>query len=122
MGEVELADALIRVLDLGGRMGLNYFSDEKPSLSWTDTVGAIHLSINKLITDFANMLNPLDPYEKTASLVPSYAYSRLVNGILLSSQLIGYDIESALMEKLEYNKNRADHKRENREKENGKKF
>lgn len=34
----------------------------------------------------------------------------------------GYDIAGALIEKLEYNAQRADHKPENRAKENGKKF
>lgn len=34
----------------------------------------------------------------------------------------GYDLGGAIMEKLEYNKNRLDHKPENRLKENGKKF
>ncbi|MER3366508.1 HNH endonuclease [Providencia rettgeri] len=33
-----------------------------------------------------------------------------------------YDIEGAIAEKLEYNKHRADHKRENRTKEGGKQF
>ena len=34
----------------------------------------------------------------------------------------GYDIGGALVEKFEYNKNRADHKKENRDKEGGKKY
>ncbi len=34
----------------------------------------------------------------------------------------GYDIGGAIVEKLEYNKNRADHKIENRLKDDGKKF
>ena len=34
----------------------------------------------------------------------------------------GYDIGGAVVEKLEYNKNRADHKIENRKKDTGKKF
>ena len=34
----------------------------------------------------------------------------------------GYDIGGAIIEKIEYNRNRADHKRENREKDGGKKF
>jgi NTP pyrophosphatase (non-canonical NTP hydrolase) len=34
----------------------------------------------------------------------------------------GYDIEGAMIEKLEYNKQRADHKLENRAKEGGKQF
>ena len=34
----------------------------------------------------------------------------------------GYDVEGAIAEKLEYNKQRADHKLENRAKEGGKQF
>lgn len=34
----------------------------------------------------------------------------------------GYDIGGAIVEKMEYNKNRADHKIENRKKDKGKKF
>lgn len=34
----------------------------------------------------------------------------------------GYDLAGAMFEKLEYNKHRADHKRENRQKEGGKQF
>lgn len=34
----------------------------------------------------------------------------------------GYDLAGAIIEKLEYNRNRADHKLENRVKEGGKKF
>lgn len=35
---------------------------------------------------------------------------------------MGYDLAGALVEKLEYNSTRADHKLENREKEHGKKY
>ncbi|WP_217898632.1 hypothetical protein [Photorhabdus luminescens] len=42
--------------------------------------------------------------------------------ILDYAEAFNYDIESALIEKLEYNKQRADHKKENRAKSNGKKF
>lgn len=34
----------------------------------------------------------------------------------------GYDLGGAIIEKMEYNRNREDHKIENRKKENGKKF
>lgn len=34
----------------------------------------------------------------------------------------GYDIGGAIVEKIEFNKNRSDHKLENRKKDNGKKF
>lgn len=36
--------------------------------------------------------------------------------------LKGYDLGGAIVEKLEYNRNREDHKKENRDKEGGKKF
>jgi hypothetical protein len=49
-------------------------------------------------------------------------YSQAINTILAVGIINGYDIMSALREKLEYNKTRADHKRENRAKEGGKKF
>jgi len=42
--------------------------------------------------------------------------------ILDTAEYLGLDIGSALLEKCEYNKNRKDHKIENRKKENGKKF
>ncbi|OCQ53582.1 hypothetical protein Ppb6_01208 [Photorhabdus australis subsp. thailandensis] len=42
--------------------------------------------------------------------------------ILDYAEAFNYDIESALIEKLEYNKQRADHKKENRDKSDGKKF
>lgn len=42
--------------------------------------------------------------------------------ILDYAQAKGYDIAGALAEKVIYNRTRADHQRENREKENGKKF
>ena len=40
----------------------------------------------------------------------------------MTADFCDYDIEGAMLEKLEYNKQRADHKRENRAKEGGKKF
>lgn len=42
--------------------------------------------------------------------------------ILDLSGACGFDLEGAIMEKLEYNRNRLDHKRENRAKEGGKKY
>ena len=34
----------------------------------------------------------------------------------------GFNLQDAIIEKIEYNKNRQDHKKENRNKENGKKY
>jgi hypothetical protein len=50
------------------------------------------------------------------------AYSTVVSTILFVAYRNDYCIMQATKDKLEYNKNRADHKRENRAKEGGKKF
>jgi len=121
MEEVELADALIRTLDMGG-----YWRSKSPSFSYREKVlpdgfcdksypvGRQLLGINGAIIDLAR--------EYLITDWVSEAYSRLVNSILLVADNRGFDIESAMVEKMAYNTHRADHKRENREKENGKKF
>lgn len=122
MGEVELADALIRALDLGGRMELQVYKDDLQPLKWHDNPGSIHLSLNKLIVQFADNVSEDLPYKSFRNYYCHIAYSRLIRGLLEAADLLNYDIIPAMQEKLEYNKNRADHKRENRNKEGGKKF
>ena len=123
MGEVELADALIRVLDLGGRMGLKYNQNIKHCrLKWRNNAASLHLSLNKKVILFADCFGRIFPYSSKTEGSMSKKWTDLVNGIIKASRLLNYDIEAALMEKLEYNKTREDHKRENREKQNGKKF
>jgi hypothetical protein len=120
-GEVELADALIRVLDLGGRLGLEYLEppraiNEVEYLS--SSAGAIHLTINRCVIELADSLTDR-LREKTA---PRH-WSNLIDAIESAAVLLGHDdLQGALLEKLEYNRHRADHKRENRAKANGKRF
>lgn len=123
MGEVELADALIRTLDLGGRLDLHYEHCKGIDLlKWKGEPGAMHLSINLQIILFAEELPP-NPYQNNIkSNRANNAYSDLIDSIIQCARILNYDIETAMMEKLEYNKNRTDHKRENRQKEGGKKF
>ena len=52
----------------------------------------------------------------------SRMYSRAMNGIQHIANLRGYDLPTTIEEKLEYNRHRADHKRENREQPGGKSF
>lgn len=87
MEEVELADALIRVLDLGGCLGLQ---------------------VREVV--IATELIEADIYTDVVCLICTIAAHR------------GYDIRAAMEEKLEYNRRRADHKRENRAQAHGKKF
>lgn len=119
-GEVEPADALIRVLDLGGRLGLTYSRQPRGFVEWygNKSVAALHLAINRDIIKLADCLIapavPAGTYDE--------AYSRLIDTIEGIAVSLGYDLHGALLEKLEYNRQRSDHKRENRAKPGGKAF
>ncbi|MFA1583749.1 hypothetical protein [Proteus mirabilis] len=58
------------------------------------------------------------PHRKMAEVELADAIIRILD----YAGAFGYDIEGAINEKLEYNKNRVDHKRENRSRDGGKKF
>lgn len=138
-GEVELADALIRVLDLGGRYGIDYIydkmllnlfeysEDEKNYLKthekiWNEaeSVVAKHFLISVAACRFGLELIKYNDFGDKLTL--KACYSILINLIIEAANAANYDIKSATLEKLEFNKNREDHKRENRAKKNGKKF
>lgn len=120
-GEVELADAQIRVLDLGGRLGLEYASHARPHYAHTygdKSVAALHLAINRDVIELADSLAG----GAIAKHTRNRHYSRLLDTISAISRALDYDLHGALLEKLEYNAKRADHKRENRAKPGGKAF
>lgn len=58
------------------------------------------------------------PHRKMAEVELADAVIRILD----YAGAFGYDVEGAMAEKLEYNKQRLDHKRENRAKEGGKQF
>ena len=118
MGEVELADALIRILDIGGKMGWDYTDEFALDLMahTGSSIGKQHLACNMAIASLATAIE----YDLPGRV--NSAYSILINTIVHVGFLNGYDIESALHEKREFNRTRADHKRENRALEHGKKF
>jgi len=123
MGEVELADALIRLLDMAGAYGWTAVRvyDDNLTSKFTDpdfTISGKHLFLNVMISRLALSIE----HKSESSSLADLSYSRLAIAIVTVSETHGYDIESAMNEKLAYNKNRADHKRENRAKEGGKKF
>lgn len=124
MEEVELADALIRTLDVGAKLGISVFDAVRLSVTATAIVNDIfstertaekHFFITKCIVYFGNVL-----FRKTGSVTAEY--NILVASIFACSQSRGFDIMAAMAEKFEYNKHRADHKREARAQANGKKF
>lgn len=116
MGEVELADVLIRTLDLGGYMGHRYDCTLEVPCQFDkhSTIGEMHYHINKAL--FQSYTRPIQ------TSMNDMAYTLFINCVLKCAEYLNYDIESAMMEKLEYNKQRADHKLANRAKEGGKKF
>lgn len=118
-GEVELADAMIRVLDLGGRMGWQCMTVHTTGGAGMKfySVGRRHLYINERVCRLAKMMR-----EHAPTPVLERCYTNLVGTICEVSESFGYDLRGAMLEKLEYNRHRADHKRENRAKANGKRF
>lgn len=122
MAEVELADTFIRLLDLAGRHEWIYIDDcgVSPYLASKNNLAAKHYVLTKCVCDIGLYakndyvlpeLNPVNKY-----------YSRAVCTLLKIAEEEGYDLNGAVTEKLEYNKKRSDHKRENRSKIGGKKY
>ena len=124
MGEVELADALIRTLDFGGRYGLTYVPQQSVvdrRIAESTSTPACHYYINRALFDFGSWFETLYDEAHYSGMV-SITYSALVGAILAAGKRAGYDIEGAMAEKRAYNKTRADHTRQARAAENGKKF
>lgn len=132
-GEVELADALTRTLDLGAHLGYQFhndffifkehkeFKNRLNSIFKNFSIGKLHLVLNLAL------LEKIVDYEAfmKGDFKISFTeedYCKVIDMILIVGEYLGYNILDAMEEKLEYNKTRADHKRENRIKENGKKF
>lgn len=119
MGEVELADALIRLLDLAGRYNWGYrgMMVQHILINSVSSIGRQHFAINMALCDLGNAI-----YNKYHADQIEKRYSVVVETIMYCAHLNGYDIEGAMYEKLKYNETRADHKREAMAEEHGKKF
>lgn len=113
MFQVEIADFVIRCLDWLG----SYENDDLddigtlilPSSNNCDNIAELHhlvsLSFNCTVTD-----------DRVGFIKDAVAFSFEV------SRYCEFDLYKIILEKVEYNKHRADHKRENRKKEGGKKY
>ena len=125
MGEVELADALIRTLDVAGRFNIQYDPENAGAnvdpFCEEDTIGAQHLGINAALIDFAREVDLSQTMPTVGTYIGS-RYQRLIDSIIFVSERNDYDLFGALEEKLAYNKNRQDHKRSERAKAHGKTF
>lgn len=126
MEEVELADTLIRLLDLGGRCQWEYNETERYEAitfkTLVETNAAHHYSIVYLVLKLGDAIGDQRGNYKLSDPLTSIHYSRVIDYILAYSESRDFDIVAAMEEKLKYNTTRKDHKRENRAKEGGKKI
>jgi len=118
MEEVELADMLIRVLDYAGRYEWLYCDRGVDA----NVVSAKKLAGKHLWLCYLTCALAKDIKNRVTPIYIRLSYSLLVSSILYVADDQGYDLVGAIDEKLAYNKQRADHKRENRAAEGGKKF
>jgi len=128
MGEVELADALIRALDLAGRVGTVFGSKDMERLiasaqlddDYNRNIAAAHLKLTACVCALYDEIDHHDGY--VFSVTANSVMMILVACLIAVATLYDYDIFAAMDEKLAYNKTRLDHKRSERAKANGKAF
>jgi len=121
MGEVELADALIRVLDFGAHVGLE-FDWKVDGHGWIredSSIGKQHLAINLVLMQLVEAYAHYHAGNCTHGDVPDRDmmemwYSCLIQSIADVAEKNGYDLAGATADKMAFNKTRLDHKREYR--------
>ena len=114
--EVELADALIRLLDLAGYRKWKYTPTQpSPRIQLYASLPMAHF----FLTLGVGVLGLHIFLEKEKQ---NMAYSALVQDILYVVEREKYDLWGAVKEKLKYNQRRADHDKENRAKPRGKRY
>lgn len=113
MFQVELADFVIRCLDWLGSVKANDYGQteisEAKDMEVCDLIARLHSSVSNCID---SNLKPEDAefvLSATVEFCFEYAHGN-------------FDLHKIILEKVEYNKHRADHKRENRALEGGKKY
>lgn len=126
MLEVELADACIRILDVAGAFewdlstGALLYHTEMP-----DSVGKcfahLHRKISGAFTQYETWVRQGVLGPAPSSETPGYQLGRVLAMIEQLAESRGYNLKDAMLEKIVFNLDRADHKREHRLAEGGKK-
>lgn len=124
MEVVEMADGLIRIFDYSGGFGVSILTLPDDEYMPLCPLGIHYQSGKKQFLCGVHKLisQTMEGARKGVALIESLSLSMVVKSIILYCQILDVDIEEIIHEKLAYNKQRADHKPENREKEGGKKF
>ncbi|AUR90491.1 hypothetical protein NVP1144O_43 [Vibrio phage 1.144.O._10N.286.45.B3] len=117
MDVVEIADLCIRTLDYLGSENNNHFCD---ALVTKYKSGDFQYNLAALTM---KLMNAWYMYEikSNKQLAMDSLRGAISHGFLMITDM-GYDPIEVILEKVEYNKHRADHKRENRAKQGGKKY
>lgn len=118
MAEVELADTAIRVLDILGWMKSLAVIGEVSLLG----KGRGMLMPSWLMHMHSQVSAAMEGYRKGNDAHGSIRLMELLGSIVTCSAEHEYDLAGAIQEKREFNKNRADHKVENRRAAGGKRF
>lgn len=112
MCAVEIADFVIRVLD--------WFGSRNKFVSLVDC-DYLAPDFNS-VTDYVASLHSFVSDAHNVSIPECKALNMAVGVSFLMANTYGWPLEQIMIEKVAYNKIRADHKRENRAKEGGKKY
>lgn len=111
-GEVRLVDALLRTITLGARFDLRYVEGASSRIEKTirsaNSTPARHFHITEALGHFGSLLYQ---HSWANDVIMSNAYSQLVDAILLTADLAGYDVETTTPQRLAHHKARADHTR-----------
>jgi NTP pyrophosphatase (non-canonical NTP hydrolase) len=124
MAEVELADAVIRVADIVGSLGDTYatkFERRLEEIKGTDYSHSENRG-EQLLRICMPLLNAGGACGRSRREFLVNKLARIVHRIELYAAKYGYDLWTAVFEKMEYNTTRADHTPEARKAANGKKF
>lgn len=121
MFQVELADFVIRVFDYLGSTGFSeseyndisyQLGDLVDSQSKTRLLAGLHLGVSLALSDHEDGNRVGSQCILAALILVLFAYAKDE----------GFDLHKIILEKVEYNRHRADHQRENRARDGGKKY
>lgn len=131
MREVEMADTLIRLLDLAGGLGLNLNCEDWGVLHGSSLsemqfniscVAHINNEAESLLMICQEIMKAYTPLKTADYYTGALQVRSAIWSILHHCYEFGLDLEGAYREKMQYNAHRADHKLENRKLAGGKKF